>query len=103
MKNVIEITFHLPVQIVKKERWHVASCEVFDVYSQGDSQEQAKQNLAEALTLFLSSCFERGTLDAVLKECGFHPQHAELRPEGDVIDVPLHLLQSPAYSAPCHA
>ncbi len=49
----------------------VASCPPLDVYSQGKTEAQAKKNLVEALSLFLESCHERGTLDAVLKECGF--------------------------------
>lgn len=71
-ENIIKITFQLPMQMVKKEQWYVASCSALDVHSQGDSQEHAKTNLIEALTLFLSSCLERGTLEAILKECGFH-------------------------------
>jgi hypothetical protein len=44
---------------------------VLDVFSQGMTKEEAKRNLEDALKLFLISCHERGTLDSVLKECGF--------------------------------
>ena len=43
-----------------------------DVYSQGDTKEEAIINLGEAIHLFLKSCLDRGTLGAVLEECGMH-------------------------------
>ncbi len=102
MDNAIEITFHLPIRIVKKEQWHVASCPVLDVSSQGDSSVQAKYNLIEALTLFLTSCIERGTLNAVLAECGFRPQSSSAPLQGDFVNIPVHLLQHSNTSSPCH-
>ena len=103
MQNTMEITFHFPVQCVQKERWYVASCPILDVFSQGDTPEQAQNNLIEALTLFLTSCFERGTLDAVLKECGFHTHKTAIPSEGEFIHIPIHLLQQSNHSQPCHA
>ena len=94
MNNSIEIQFHLPVQISKKEKWYVAAWPVLDVYSLGDSQENAKANLAEALTLFLQSCFERGTLDAILKECGFTPLATPIPSEVEFVNIPLHFRQT---------
>lgn len=102
MQNTIDITFQFPLQIIQKERWYVASCPVLDVYSQGETSEQARKNLIEALTLFITSCFERGTLDAVLKESGFRPYQPSLPTEGNMIRIPIHLLQQPHHSSPCH-
>jgi len=48
------------------------------VHSQGKTEVQAKKNLIEALSLFLESCHERGTLDAMLKECGFERESSDL-------------------------
>lgn len=103
MQNAIDITLHFPIQIIQKERWYVASCSMLDVHSQGDTAEQAQKNLFEALTLFLTSCFERGTLEAVLKESGFRPEKRALPSEGNMIHVPIHLLQHPNYSHQCRA
>jgi predicted RNase H-like HicB family nuclease len=97
------MTFHFPVRIVQKEQRYVASCPVLDVYSQGDTPEQAQNNLVEALTLFLTSCFERGTLDAVLKECGFHIHKTSLPSEGKFVNIPIYLLQQSHQSPTCHA
>ena len=73
MKRMIAVQFslHLPAKITKKKKWFLASCPVLDIHSQGETEEQAKKNLTDALTLFFISCYERNTLDTALKECGF--------------------------------
>ncbi len=57
-KHGIEITMRLPVKIVQKKKWYVASCPSLDVVSQGETAEEARENLKEALFLFLDSCIE---------------------------------------------
>ncbi|MEW6584496.1 MAG: type II toxin-antitoxin system HicB family antitoxin [Nitrospirota bacterium] len=71
MKKRIELKFELPVTIKKRTKWYVACCPILDVCSQGETAKKAEANLVEALKLFFISCIERGTLDAVMKECGF--------------------------------
>ena len=101
----------LPVKVIRRPQWYVASCPILDVYSQGETEEQAKRNLTEALTLFFISCFERGTLDNVLKESGFKPAHLQLAyhpPEEpydaeNFIDVPIPFLVNQPDSPECHA
>ena len=75
MNVTVQFNAKLPVKITKKRKWHVASCPLLDVHSQGETETKAKKNLREALTLFFISCFERGTLEDVLKECGFKAVH----------------------------
>ena len=91
----LRLEFKLPMKIIKKSRWFLASCPVLDVHSQGKTEEAAKKALAEALALFLSSCFELGTLEQVLKECGFVPGHLPRRsraPREEYVKVPLSLI-----------
>ena len=102
MKMKIELTVKLPIQITKTDGWFLACCDALDVMTQGETEEQARVNIAEALHLFLRSCIERGTLDAVLKECGFTavvaPDQQEYEATCDqagkreYLDIPLHLL-----------
>jgi predicted RNase H-like HicB family nuclease len=104
----IRFTMHLPAVIVKKEKWYVSSCPALDVYSQGDTEEEAKKNLSEALAMFLISCHERGTLDTVLKECGFVPGYLApgapaMFKESDYIDVPLPFVIDMGNPNRCHA
>lgn len=91
----IGIQFRLPVKIRKKGRWFISSCPSLDVHSQGHAKEEARRNLVDALMFFFESCFERGTLDAVLSEAGFVPAAASAVAKGrtsrgeESVTVPL--------------
>jgi predicted RNase H-like HicB family nuclease len=61
----------LPMAIKKEGKYFISCCPPLDVWSQGETQIIAEDNLKEALQIFLIDCFERGTLDRVLKDCGF--------------------------------
>ena len=93
--QLIDFKVKLPVKIQKRKKWLLASCPVLDIHSQGETEERAKKNLAEAISLFLISCFERGILDEVLKKCGFKPRYempaVKLSPmkSQNFIDVPI--------------
>jgi len=92
------VTMTVPVRVWPEGGWVYASCEDLDIHTQGRTEAEARSNLVEALQLFVQSCFERGTLDAVLKQAGFRP--ARRRPdrereaeEGSAwLDVPLSLV-----------
>ncbi len=111
VKVKIKIEMQLPVLLQKKEKWFVSSCPILDVFSQGETEEQAKNNLIEALSLFLSSCYEHGTFEAVLQQCGFqravsndvigyeHP----FPNTSEYVDVPLYLLANNCDQNHCHA
>lgn len=94
---MIQVAFHinLPATVRKKKNWFVSYCPILDVCSQGETKEKALKNLSEALRLFLVSCYERGTLDTVLRECGFEPIErvpTKLKPfskKYEAIDIPL--------------
>ncbi len=78
MEIRVQFSAKLPVKITKRKKWVVASCPILDVHSQGENERKARNSLRNALSLFFISCFERGTLDEVLKNCGFHPFHPSL-------------------------
>lgn len=106
MKMVaVRISMHLPAIITKKGKWFVANCPILDVYSQGETEQKAKENLKEALSLFFISCYERGTLDSVLKSCGFKAEHSLPAPttESDYIDVPIPFIVDWDKQRRCHA
>lgn len=107
MQSKVEITAQLPVVIKKRQKYYLASCPLLDVHSQGETEEQAKKNLAEAVSLFLFSCIERGTLDAVLKKCGFSISKAvEHKPKPkykDFFDVSIPLFANDNELNECHA
>ena len=105
----VEFNVKLPFTITKRAKWFLATCPILDVHSQGETEEKAKKNLVEATSLFLISCIERGTLDEVLKKCGFTPIHPISGPiktipamgNENYINVPIPYLIEP--SSACHA
>ena len=49
------MTYMLSAIIEREGDWYVATCPEFDVASQGNSVEEAKKNLLEAVQLFLET------------------------------------------------
>ena len=80
----IGIEFRFPAKIRKKGKWYVSSCPSLDVHSQGHTKEEARRNLVDALVFFFESCFERGTLEEVLRHAGFVPAAAPIPAKGRV-------------------
>lgn len=105
--TTVGFSMQLPFRLTKDGKWYVASCPPLDVHSQGKTPAKAKENLGEALSLFLLSCFERGTLDTVLKDCGFQAAKGKVRgkkrPQKDHLEVPIPLLVTQSKSHECHA
>jgi predicted RNase H-like HicB family nuclease len=73
MADTVEISLDLQCTLRRdaRTRW-VAGCPALDVYSQGRDESDARSSLEEAITLWVESCLERGTLDEALRELGFH-------------------------------
>jgi predicted RNase H-like HicB family nuclease len=96
--STIRFNISVPIDIRQEGDMFYASCRPFDVHSQGNTEDRVKVNIVEALQLFIESCFERGVLDQVLKECGFipspkaHDMRQNMSPSKQMIDVPLDLL-----------
>lgn len=93
MSNRIRFELAVPAEVREDGDHFVSLCPPLDVYSQGPSEEAALDNLVEALQLFVESCFARGTLDQVLKDCGFEPDSDPGSIEGQrLIQVPFPLV-----------
>lgn len=108
MKGSVQLTFNLPVKFEKKGKWIEVSCPVLDVITQGENMEIAKKNIIEALTLFLTTCYEMGTLDDVLLECGFTNAGAVTESKKDkknekYVAIPLYLIHGSHKQGLCHA
>lgn len=59
------------VQIWKEDKQFIALALPLDVASCGDTPEEAREAVDEAVNLFLITTKEHGTLDEVLFECGY--------------------------------
>ena len=62
---------NLRAEFFKEGNIYVALCPELNVSSFGDSLEEAKQSLTEAVEVFLEECERMGTLEDVLEEAGF--------------------------------
>ena len=112
MEQTARISINVRVRAALKHEgdWYIAAIHSLDLFSQGRSEQEALKNLTEALSLFMQSCFERGTLNQVLLESGFHPLNADLdqpldeddQSDDDLyIDVPIPLVAQHAASNAC--
>lgn len=107
---LIKIKFQakLPIKFTDRGKWVLASCPILDMHSQGKNKTEAKNKLTEAVSLFFLSCFERGTLDAALKACGFKPAiqiasgKAKEISSRDYINVPIPFTVPGSKSIQCH-
>ena len=93
----ISFSIGVPVDVFQEDGSYVALCAPLDLASQGDTPEEARANCREALKLFITSCYVRGTLDQVLLEAGFRPDpETSGQPvadeTGDTINVPISLV-----------
>ncbi len=105
-QTTVNFTAKLPYRIEKKEKWVVSYCPLLDVYSQGNTEQEAIKNLIEALSLFFINCLEMGTLDRVLKDCGF--TGGDLTKQSskklkNLVDVPIPLQYHKPKQMQCNA
>jgi len=102
---VVTIEVKLPITIKKKAKVFVSCCPPFDITTQGNTEDEAKSNLTEAIKLFLLTCFEKGTLDTVLKKCGFTAidKSVKLPKDHRFITVPLPFMVKSHGQTLCHA
>lgn len=71
----VEISIRLSCFVRDDGKYWVSGCPNLDVYSQGDSREEAMGALREALDLWIESCIERDTLAEAMRELGWHRAH----------------------------
>ncbi len=89
----IGITLKLAYEIDKEEDLYVSSCPDLNVSSQGSTEEEAKNNLLEAIQLFFETCIETGTFEKSLKECGFSvSEYSDSYYSNHYMDVPISLV-----------
>ena len=68
----------LKVEIFKEGDAYVALSPELNVSSFGETVEDAKRSIKEALGAFIEECERMGTLEAVLEESGFSRSNASL-------------------------
>ncbi|NLE08268.1 MAG: hypothetical protein GX631_03310 [Dehalococcoidales bacterium] len=66
-----EIKAKIPVILFKEGKNIIAYSPALDLSSCGPTEEAARERFAEAARLFLTETAKMGTLDEVMKECGW--------------------------------
>jgi predicted RNase H-like HicB family nuclease len=93
MKATVTFTVSFPIEVKKEARYYLATCPTLDVWAIGSSQDSAVETLKDTLQLFLTHCFDHGTLEIVLKGCGFTSLKKSLRRDAarhlNELDIPL--------------
>ena len=69
--KVMTVRIEHTVQVWKESDTYVARAVPLDVMSCGDSPDDARKNLSEAVALFLKTAAAHGTLVEVLEESGY--------------------------------
>jgi len=106
--DVVKFTLTVHIEVKQKGKWFYSSSPVFDVHSQGPSKKEALDNVAEALQLFVESCYERGTLEQAMKEIGLVPARKTNKTQRHAatsllsIDFPFDLLAAKHAQAQAH-
>ena len=72
---VVKLELKLPATVKQDSTigMYVSCCPILDIYSQGETIKKSLDNLQEAVSAFLVTCFEKGTLEQVLRDSGFTP------------------------------
>ena len=52
--SIVSVQIPLPIVITREKRWFVASCPVLDIATQGKTEREVKENMAELITEYLS-------------------------------------------------
>lgn len=72
MTETMEIRVRLEGYFRQEETYWACGCPSLEVYSQGNTEKEARGNLQEAVELWVESCMERNTLGRALMELGWH-------------------------------
>lgn len=85
----------LSVEFEQEGDTWAAWCSELDVASQGSSKAEALEMLNDAVSLFLATCHEIGTLHRVLEDGGLTPLKLHSEPEEGAVSVPIDLVIQP--------
>jgi len=102
MKATATFTVSFPIEVKKEARYFIAACPTLDVWAHGETYNGAVESLKDTLRLFLTYCFDHGTLELVLKGCGFtslkKPLYRDPACQIDEMEVPLPFVIDQPYA-----
>jgi predicted RNase H-like HicB family nuclease len=81
------------MEVWRKGDWFVAKCPELDFVSQGKTQDEARENLVDAIQIQFEEMAEAGTLDEYLAECGYLKEDSSLMPQTEMIGFERRSIQ----------
>ena len=81
----------LKIEIFKEGDVYVAVSPQLNVSSFGETVEEARASLREAVAAFIEECQAMGTLDEVLEEAGFSRKNEDREPRRPVLEDRISL------------
>ena len=83
----IAVKVNVTVEPDKEAGVFVSHCPVLRIFSQGETEEQAKEAIEEAITLHLKTAFRFGRLHQLLLRAGFNQMRGAMKlPDLDAYD-----------------
>lgn len=82
--NQMEFNVRLPVKVIKRRNWYLASCPSLDVHSQGETERKARENLREALSVFFTSCLTKKALREIEDRIDLEGARKALKEKGAI-------------------
>lgn len=76
------------LNVAEEDGAFTSTCPAFGLASQGDTEEQAIENIVEAVGIFLEHCAAQGTLPQILQESGITRKEDNQLPTDDIHDIP---------------
>jgi len=67
VRPIIRVDIKIPIEVFPEGDMFISYAPTFDVSSQGESVNEAREHLIDALTGFILTCHEMGTLSQVMK------------------------------------
>ena len=83
----------ITIEIWKKEKWFIAKCPELDFISQGQTKEDARNNILEVIKIQFEEMTESGTLGDYLEECGFKKDRDHFVLQNEMISLEKYPLQ----------
>lgn len=75
-----DISFSLPVSILREGSSFIAYTPALDLSTSGSTFEEAQKNFKEIVNIFFQELIEMGTLEDVLKEMGWQKENNNFIP-----------------------
>ena len=84
---------NITIEVWQRENWFVAKCPELDFVSQGNTRDEARNNLLEVIQIQFQEMGDLDTLDDYLAECGYARGTDAFIPQTEMVGLEKHIVQ----------